>query len=328
MNEYDPRFPEGVISGSFKFKPEIDSAINEFRDLNVIIRAPEIGWLYVPTSGLIVSTANEQFQPLPSERNMLAGEVEAAFLEQLDRSDFVYIMNPEGYIGDMSIFEIGYSRGIKKPIYASNPINFSALGIHDPKMIELLIVSMPVMTPTEAAQDIYNRLTYSKESYFNNEHSALSINNSRTKSSFLPLPASSHIAEGALMRRGKQVMLVKDGRWKGERLTIPGTRVRSGEQRSVALKRLIQEKIGADIIKLAHFATSFMIPNSGYNGRINPDKFIFDDHIVDLRSDRVQPRNGIHPIWVSTEEIEALIDKGEIEPNATTLLTDYLQKAS
>lgn len=331
MSELNHRSPEGVISGSFKFKPEIDSAINEFRDLNVIIRAPEIGWLYVPTSGLIVATTNEQFQPLPNEQHMLAGEVEAAFLEQLDKSDFVYVMNPESYIGDMSIFEIGYTKGIKKPIYASNPINFHSLGGRDPKMIELLRTTIPVMTPAEAARDMHNRIAFLEQNYSNDRHSSPSIRSlQRDVSRFaLPLPPhATHIAEGAIMRSGKRVMLVEDGRWKGEQLTIPGTRVRSSERRAAALERLIHEKIGADISSLTHFATSFMIPDSGYNGPVDADRFVFDDHVIDLKSEQIRPHNDIRSVWLSTTEVEELIDKGEIEPNATVLLTDYLEKAS
>nr|MCW1908804.1 hypothetical protein [Candidatus Saccharibacteria bacterium] len=82
MSSFGIENPEGVISGSFKFKPEIDAAIDEFRDLNVIIRAPEIGWLFKPNNGLIVVTNEDRFQPLPSEQRMMAHEVEAEFLEE------------------------------------------------------------------------------------------------------------------------------------------------------------------------------------------------------------------------------------------------------
>lgn len=36
------------ISGSFKFKPEIDRLIEEFQDLHVKVLSPEKGWLAVP----------------------------------------------------------------------------------------------------------------------------------------------------------------------------------------------------------------------------------------------------------------------------------------
>ena len=330
MSSFEGRNPEGVISGSFKFKPEIDAAINEFRDLNVIIRAPEVGWLYVPTHGLIVATNEEQFLPLPNEQHMRAGEVEAAFLAQLDQADFVYVMNPEKYIGTMSIFEIGYSQGIRKPIYASNPLNFHALGIHDPKMIDLLQSSIPIMSPTEAARDVRRKMARAEETTPQTRPLPVvsnSLNHVGGYDSMMPPPVG-HIAEGAIMRFGKQVMLVADGRWQDDKLTIPGTKVRPGERRALALDRLIETKAGADIKAMAHFATSFMLPKSGYNGSGDSDTFVFDDHLVDLRSDRVRPKVGVVPVWASNTEVEELIKSGQVEPNAATLLTHYLKTAA
>jgi hypothetical protein len=330
MDELGMRSPEGVISGSFKFKPEIDAAIDEFRDLNVIIRAPEVGWLYVPARGLIVATSDEQFLPLPNEQHMMAGEVEAAFLDQLDQSDFVYVMNSEGYIGDMSIFEIGYSRGMRKPIYASNPLNFHALGIHDPKMIDLLKTSVPVMSPAEVSRDMHRRLANCETATPQAETSS-AVNRPFSSASAYDLllpPPVGHIAEGAILRFGKKVLLVADGRWQGERLTIPGTRVRPGERRAGALQRLMEAKMGADVGAVAHFATSFMIPKSGYSKSVDPDTFVFDDHLVDVRSEHLQPMPGIVPMWVSSTEVEALITSCQIEPNAATLLANYLKTAA
>jgi hypothetical protein len=330
MNGSGLQNPEGVISGSFKFKPEIDAAINEFRDLNVIIRAPEIGWLYAPVTGLIVVTNEESFQPLPNERHMMAGDVEAEFLDQLDKSDFVYVMNPEGYLGDMSIFEIGYAHGIRKQMYASNPLNFDALGIRDPKMINLLRTSVAVMSPAAAAQDIHLRLATGRGSSPAINPSVAERNRFDQVSSLKSSPSTAlgYIAEGALMRHDNKLLLVEDGRWEHERLTIPGTRVRTGERRATALERLMEDKMGVEIASIAHFVTSFMLPESGYNMPVDSDIFVFDDHIVDLRSEQVKPRRGILPVWVSNVEAEALIDSGQVEPNAAKLITSYLRTAA
>ncbi len=328
MGGFEELYPEAVITGSFKFKPEIDAAINEFRDLNVIIRAPEIGWLFVPSRGLVVATKAEQFQPLPSEQYMMAGEVEAEFLAQLDQADFVYVINPERYLGAMSIFEIGYSRGVRKPIYASNELDFHALGIHDPKIIELMRASVPIMSPSEAARDIREKLALIDSSpsdgIYPTDHSSTVL----TGRLNTEVANVINIAEGAIMRLGNRVMLVADGRWEDEKLTIPGTRVRPGEQKAKALRRLLESKIGADAVEIAHFATSFMIPESGYDGPIDPDKFVFNDHVVDLRSEHVQPRPGVQPVWVSNSELENLINSNQVEPNAAKLLANYLRSAA
>lgn len=330
MSSFGIENPEGVISGSFKFKPEIDAAIDEFRDLNVIIRAPEIGWLFKPNNGLIVVTNEDRFQPLPSEQRMMAHEVEAEFLEELEKSDFVYVMNPEGYIGDMSIFEIGYAQGIRKPMYASHPLNFDALGIHDPKMIGLLQTTVPVMSPAAAAQDIRSRHAMDRATQSAAGSATLTdTQHGQSRGNHFDLPATvGYIAEGAIMRYDNRLLLVEDGRWQHNRLTIPGTTVRTGERREAALQRLIENKMGAGIADIAHFATSFMLPQSGYNRPVDSDAFVFDDHVVDLSSERVQPRTGVHPHWVSSAELEDLVNSGQVEPNAATLLLNYLQTAA
>lgn len=330
MNRPEPQSPEGVISGSFKFKPEIDAAITEFRDLNVIIRAPEIGWLYAPATGLVIVSNEERFQPLPNERHLMAGDVEAEFLDQLDKSDFVYIMNPEGYIGDMSIFEIGYAHGIRKRMYASNPLDFNTLGIRDPKMINLLHTSVSVMSPAVAARDMYTRMA-TRKGYplVTNSSEAKGVRSERDNRQASSLStALGYVAEGALMRHGDRLLLVEDGRWEHNRLTIPGTRVRTGERRVTALNRLAEEKMGVKIASIAHFVTSFMLPESGYSTPVDSDTFVFDDHIVELRSEQVKPRRGIVPIWVSNAEAEALINSGQVEPNAAKLIASYLRTAA
>ncbi len=55
------------VSGSFKFKPEIDLAIDEFADLGVIVLEPAKGWLYRDPHIII---AGPSFRPLPNEVNI------------------------------------------------------------------------------------------------------------------------------------------------------------------------------------------------------------------------------------------------------------------
>lgn len=111
-----------VVSGSFKFKPEIDRTINELRDEGVLVLAPEKGWLWTVRSRLI-NPRDLKFRPLPDERDMTPRQVEDSFLEALSKSDFVYIVDPSGYVGNSVALEmaVAYSLGI--PIYSSEPIS-------------------------------------------------------------------------------------------------------------------------------------------------------------------------------------------------------------
>lgn len=49
-------------------------------------------------------------------------ELEDGFLRAIDKAQFVYVVNPEGYIGKGTIFEIGYAHGTGKDIFAYDEI--------------------------------------------------------------------------------------------------------------------------------------------------------------------------------------------------------------
>lgn len=113
-----------VVSGSFKFKPEIDRTIEEFTDYRAIVLAPEKGWVLVPLQK-ILSLKDTTFRPLPSEKHMTPKQVESQFLHALGLADFVYIENPGGYVGEVVSLEIGFAIALGIPIYSREPININ-----------------------------------------------------------------------------------------------------------------------------------------------------------------------------------------------------------
>ncbi len=114
-----------VVSGSFfKFKPEIDRAIDNFTELGVTVLAPDKGWLYIPPQKIFSASAQaRQFRPLPSERGMSVGQIEHEFLTSLSNSDFVYVVNLNGYVGEVVAMEIGVAMALGVPIYSQEPIS-------------------------------------------------------------------------------------------------------------------------------------------------------------------------------------------------------------
>jgi nucleoside 2-deoxyribosyltransferase len=108
-----------VISGSFdKSKPEIDLAIEEFTDLGVKVLAPDKGWLIVPQS-----KRKLPFRPLKSEIHMTIREIEDAFLKGIENSDFLYLVDLHGYVGESAAFEMGYAFAREIPIFAREEIS-------------------------------------------------------------------------------------------------------------------------------------------------------------------------------------------------------------
>lgn len=111
-----------VVSGSFKFKPEIDRAIEELEDYGVKVWEPEKGWLPLPESRRLLRVGDEGYRPLPSEKGLDSKQIEDRFLAGLRKSDFMYIVAPEGYAGIMVNFEIGGAMALLTPVFASEPI--------------------------------------------------------------------------------------------------------------------------------------------------------------------------------------------------------------
>jgi len=98
-----------VIIGSYrKFYEQINRKIELFEKNNFIVLMP-------PKSKII--NPNDEFVKFQHEENKTIKEIEESFLNAIKIADFVYIFNPNGYIGSSSAFEIGFSYGLKKKIY-------------------------------------------------------------------------------------------------------------------------------------------------------------------------------------------------------------------
>jgi len=138
------------ISGSFKFKPEIDLLIEEFQDLHVKVRSPEKGWLVIPRPIVVVAG----FRPLPSERNMSIRTVEDSFLKNIMDSTFLYVGSFGGYTGSSTNFEMGFALGNEKPIYANYKIN----NVENDLEYEELLKQIKIMSPTETVKEVREKI--------------------------------------------------------------------------------------------------------------------------------------------------------------------------
>jgi len=82
------------ICGSFKFKDKIE-------ELEKLLKAERIGF---------------EVSKSPDARGMLG------CLEKIDRTDVVYVVNPDGYVGKSVSVDIGYAYARNKPIYVMFPV--------------------------------------------------------------------------------------------------------------------------------------------------------------------------------------------------------------
>lgn len=140
-----------VVSGSFKFKPEIDSAITALEETGVRVLEPTKGWLVLPPHVLTERLQHGQVRPLPTEESLTTMEIEQRFLRALGKASLVYIMNQEGYIGLSTSMEIGYALANNKPLYALRPLDYDVLEVDDLALRDTLTQAVTVLPPEMVA---------------------------------------------------------------------------------------------------------------------------------------------------------------------------------
>jgi nucleoside 2-deoxyribosyltransferase len=120
-----------VVSGSFKYKPEIDKTIDVLEQTGISVLEPTKGWLTLPKLEVTERLAHGQIRPLPTEERLTTREIEDRFLRALARASLVYIRNDERYMGLSTAMELGSALARNKPTYALEPLDFDTMEIYD-----------------------------------------------------------------------------------------------------------------------------------------------------------------------------------------------------
>ena len=108
MNK-DKRKISVTISGSFnKDLDAIQKKIHQFQQEGVEVLSPKKSRA-VSIHGGFVKLEDDKGTP---------SEIESRHLEAISRSDFLYVVNPGGYIGRSAAFEIGYALSQNIPVYS------------------------------------------------------------------------------------------------------------------------------------------------------------------------------------------------------------------
>lgn len=136
-----------VVSGSFKFKPEIDKTIDTLEETGIKVLEPTRGWLIMPSFEITERLAHGQIRPLPTEEKLTTREIEERFLRALGRAHLMYLVNPDGYMGLSASLEIGYALAKGTPIYAREPLDYDAMEIDDFSLRKGLEQGVTVLAP-------------------------------------------------------------------------------------------------------------------------------------------------------------------------------------
>jgi nucleoside 2-deoxyribosyltransferase len=150
-----PERISAVVSGSFKFKPEIDHTIDTLEETGISVLEPTKGWLFMPKFEVVKQLSYGQIRPLPTEETLTTRQIETRFLRALGRADLMYLMNPEQYVGLSGSFEMGYALALQKPVYALEPLDYDAMEIDDLSVRRVLDDNVTILAPENVA-DHYN----------------------------------------------------------------------------------------------------------------------------------------------------------------------------
>jgi len=101
----------GVVSGSFnRFLPQIQETVIKMEKLGIVVLSPKVS---KPVSRINGFTRLEKDKGSPEK-------IERIHLTAIAESDFLYVVNPEGYIGKSVGLEIGYAISNGIPIFSSD----------------------------------------------------------------------------------------------------------------------------------------------------------------------------------------------------------------
>ena len=292
-----------VLHGSFRKHFDLfREAHRVFTDAGIEVLAPEIGALTAIRDGFAYLAGQEE-----QDRRL----IELLYLHNLKKlgeNGFSYFINPEGYIGKSTSYELGIAQ-----VTNTHCFFFDAPQDHPAYVHENAI-----WKPVDLAAHILER-GLPKPEIRQNEAAIHALWEE------LMVPGSV-VATGGIIEydsgeEEKEILLVKTHKW-GGRYSVVGGKVRRNERLDEALLREVREETGLEGKVGAHLCTFDQIKNSGYYQK--GIQHIFVDNVVHAPNKNVRLNEEAQEyIWVPARV--ALRDL-DIEPNARHTLELYAQR--
>jgi ADP-ribose pyrophosphatase YjhB (NUDIX family) len=297
-----------VIHGSFsKHFEQIQAASKIFQAAGIEVLAPVNGDLVASDQGFALFDNQRGVDPRLIELQYLHN------LKKLGTNGFSYFVNPSGYIGASTAYELGIAQLTNTRCFFS----------HKPTDHPVYLHARSIWSAENLADYIvcYEKLPFPE--IRPNEHQIQALWED------LMVPGSV-VATGAIVEhqpskstQEKEILLVKTHKW-GNRYSIVGGKVRRNERLKQALLREVQEETGLRGEVGAHICTFDQIKNSGYYQ--SGIQHIFVDNVVSVASKKVVLNDEAQDyIWATPTEALKHLD---IEPNARTTVELYQRLAA
>lgn len=289
----------GSFSKHFDYLQKIHKLLN---DAGIEVLAPQ--------SGEVV--ANEQgFGLFENEIGKDPRSVELLYLHNLKKlgeDGFSYFINPDGYIGRSTSYELGIAHLTNTRTFFTNKLHDHPAYVH----------KNSIWKPEKLVDFILNSQSLPSPMVYQNARKIHQLWQD------LMVPGSV-VAAGAIIehqprhsKQEKEILLVKTHKW-GNRYSIVGGKVRRNERLKAALLREVKEETGLTGEVGAHLCTFDQLKNSGYYQA--GVQHIFVDDIVKVKNKTVVLNEEAQDyIWATPTEALKYLD---IEPNAKSTVEIY-----
>lgn len=292
-----------VIHGSFsKHFDEVQRVHKLFSQAGIEVLAPKNSELVTQTNGFALFKDETEHDPRLVELQYLHK------IKQLGNNGFSYFVNPDGYLGKSTAYELGIAQLTNTRCFfmeklADHPAYVHKNAVFSPENLVSYILRNDTLPNLKIRRDEKKMHALWED---------------------LMVPGSV-VATGAIIERDvkdkKEILLVKTHKW-GGRYSIIGGKVRRNERLSDALLREVFEetRLKGDVGQ--HIVTFDQIRNSGYYKK--SIQHIFVDNIVKVKSKKVILNEESQDfLWVEPKEALSQLD---IEPNAKHTLQIYANK--
>jgi len=298
--------PRCILHGSFsKHFDAIQKVHQLFTDAGIEVLAPKAGQLVSYKEGFGLFEDEVGQDPRVIELLYLHN------LKQLGENGFSYFINPDGYIGNSTSYELGIAQLTNTRTFFTHKLRDHPAYVHKNSIWKPDLFVDYVLSNQQLPSPMVRRSDKSAHQLWQE----------------LMVPGSV-VATGAIIeyqpphhKSEKEILLVKTHKW-GDRYSIVGGKVRRNERLKNALLREVEEETGMKGEIGAHLCTFDQLKNSGYYQA--GVQHIFVDNIVKVKNKRVVLNEEAQDyIWATPSDALSHLD---IEPNAKTTVELYARR--